>query len=91
VIDRLIRGCTQQGLDLANWPFGAIANIVVPNDSQSAALEQLRIVAQQAADTLATSCPQTVPAEPAAQWEAVEQAIDLAGLRLRSTIFPIAP
>ncbi len=79
VIDRLIRGCTQQGFELANWPFGTIAKIVVPDEGQSAALEQLRIVAQQAADTLATSCPQTVPAEPAAQLEAVEQAIDAAG------------
>ena len=33
-------------------------------------------VAQQAADTLATTCPQAVSAEPTAQLEAVEQAID---------------
>jgi hypothetical protein len=40
--------------------------------------ETLRVlaVAQQAADTLATTCPQAVSAEPTAQLEAVEQAID---------------
>ena len=50
----------------------------MPDEGQSAALEELRPAAQQAADTLATTCPQTVPAEPAAQLEAVEQAIDAA-------------
>ncbi len=40
--------------------------------------ETLRVlaVAQQAADTMATTCPQAVSAEPTAQLEAVEQAID---------------
>jgi len=79
VIDRLVRGCAQQGFELANWPFGTIAKVVVPDEGQSAALEQLRTVTRHAADTLATTCPQTVPAEPAAQLEAVEQAIDAAG------------
>jgi hypothetical protein len=78
VIDRLIRGCAQQGFELANWPFGTIVKVAVPDEGQSAALEELRTAAQQAADTLATTCPQTVPAEPAAQLEAVEQAIDAA-------------
>jgi hypothetical protein len=79
VIDRLVRGCALQGFELANWPFGTIAKVVVPDEGQSAALEQLRTVAQQAAETLTMTCPQTVPAEPAAQLEAVEQAIDTAG------------
>ena len=78
MIDRLIPGGPQQGFELANWPFGTIVKVVVPDEGQSAALEELRPAAQQAADTLATTCPQTVPAEPAAQLEAVEQAIDAA-------------
>ena len=78
VIDRLIRGCTQQGFELANWPFGTIVKVVVPDEGQNAALEQLRTVVQQAAETLATTCPQTVPAEPTDQLEAVAQAIDAA-------------
>ena len=79
VIDRLIRGCQQQSIELANWPFGTIANVVAPDQDQSAALDQLRLAAQGAADTLTTTCPQVVPAEPSAQLEAVEQAIDAAG------------
>src|SRR4051812_2125987 len=78
VIDRVIRGCAQQGFELANWPFGTIAKVVAPDPDQAAALEELRIATQQAADTLTTSCPQGVPAEPAAQLEAVEQAVDAA-------------
>ena len=78
VIERVIRGCAQQGFELANWPFGTIAKVVAPDQDQAAALEELRIATQQAADTLTTSCPQGVPAEPAAQLEAVEQAVDAA-------------
>ena len=79
VIDRVIRGCQQQSIELANWPFGTIAKVVAPDQDQSAALDQLRLAAQRAADTLTTACPQAVPAEPSAQLEAVEQAIDAAG------------
>ena len=74
----MIRGCAQQGFELANWPFGTIAKVVAPDQDQAAALEELRIATQQAADTLTTTCPQGVPAEPAAQLEAVEQAVDAA-------------
>jgi hypothetical protein len=61
VIDRVIRGCQQQSIELANWPFGTIAKVVAPDQDQSAALDQLRLAAQQAADTLTTACPQAVP------------------------------
>lgn len=43
VIDRLIRGCQQQSIELANWPFGTIAKVVAPDQDQSAALDQLRL------------------------------------------------
>jgi hypothetical protein len=58
VIDRLIRGCQQQSIELANWPFGTIAKVVAPDQDQSAALDQLRLAAQGAADMLTTTCPQ---------------------------------
>ena len=41
VIDRVIRGCAQQGFELANWPFGTIAKVVAPDQDQAAALEEL--------------------------------------------------
>ena len=78
VIDRVIRGCHQQSLELANWPFAIIAKVIAPDPDQSAALDEVRLASQRAADTLTTECPQAVPAEPSAQLEAVEQAIDAA-------------
>jgi hypothetical protein len=78
VIDRTIRSCEQQGTELANWPFATIANVVAPDQYQAAALEELRIAARQAADTLITTCPRSVSADPSAQFEAVEQAADVA-------------
>ena len=80
VVERLIRGCAQQGLELQGWPFDMIAQVVAPDDAQRAALEALRDTARQAADALASSCPQAVPAAPAARLEAVEQAIDAASV-----------
>jgi hypothetical protein len=50
VIDRVIRGCQRQSIELANWPFGTIAKVVAPDQNQSAALDQLRLAAQRAAD-----------------------------------------
>src|SRR5258705_10913058 len=52
VIDWAIRGCAQKGLELANWPFGTIVKVGPPDQDQAAALEELRIATQQAADPL---------------------------------------
>ena len=80
MVERLIRGCAQQGLELKGWPFDMIAQVVAPDDAQRAALEGLRDSTRQAAEALASSCPQAVPAAPAARLEAVEQAIDAASV-----------
>jgi LTXXQ motif family protein len=80
VVERLIRGCAGQGLELKSWPFEAIAQAVAPDDAQRAALEGLRDTTRQAAETLASTCPQAVPPAPAARLEAVEQAIDAASV-----------
>ena len=80
VVERLIRGCAQQGLELKGWPFDMIAQVVAPDDAQRAALEALRDSTGHAAEALASSCPQAVPAAPAARLEAVEQAIDAASV-----------
>jgi len=79
VVEHLIRGCAGQGTALSGWPFETITRIVAPDTTQAAALDSLRETAQQASATLATDCPQDVPAAPAARLEAVEQAIDAAG------------
>src|SRR5262245_2758065 len=78
VIDRLIRGCGQQAAELKSWPFAAIADIVRPDDTQGSALEALRTTSADAAERLATDCPQSIPAAPEVRLEAVERAIDAA-------------
>src|SRR5262249_39019668 len=78
VVERLISGCGQQADELENLPFATIARIAAPNEAQGGALDALRETATQAAERLASDCPQSVPAEPAARLEAVERAIDAA-------------
>ena len=78
VVDQLVRGCSQRGTELVNWPFDDIARIADPDELQRRALEALRGAAKEAAERLASDCPQQVPAAPSARLEAVEQGIDIA-------------
>ena len=78
VIEELVRGCAQRGTELVNWPFDEIARIADPNELQRRALQALRDAAKEAAERLASDCPQQVPAAPSARLEAVEQGIDIA-------------
>src|SRR5262245_20345351 len=78
IAERLISGCRQQRVELANLPFDTIARIAAPDDAQSAALDALRGTAGEAAERFASDCPQSVPAGPAIRLEAMEQAIDAA-------------
>jgi hypothetical protein len=78
IVDRLIRGCGQQGAEMQNWPFDFIMQIVSPDDKQRSALDELRGTVKLATDSLMSNCPQDVPAAPTARFEAIEQAIDAA-------------
>ena len=78
VIEELVRGCAQRGTELVNWPFDEIARIADPNELQRRALQALRDAAKEAAERLASDCPQQVPAALSARLEAVEQGIDIA-------------
>src|SRR5262245_32866657 len=75
VVEKLVRGCAQQGAEFENWPFDAIAQTVGADEKERTALEGLRESAKKAAERLAADCPQDVPA---ARLEAVEQGIDAA-------------
>ena len=75
-IEKLARGCAVQAAEFENWPFDSINETVGPDEAQRNALTGLRNAANQAAQQLATGCPQDVPAAPAARLEAVEQGID---------------
>src|SRR5262249_35349890 len=76
VVEKLVRGCGQQGAEFENWPFDAISQIVGADEKERTALAALRERANKAAERLAADCPQDVPAAPAARLEAVEQGID---------------
>jgi LTXXQ motif family protein len=78
VVEKLIRGCGQQGAEFNAWPFDAIAQTVGADEGQRNALAALRGSAKQAAERLTADCPQDVPAAPSARLEAVEQGIDAA-------------
>ena len=78
VVEKLVRGCGQQGAEFENWPFDAIAQTVGADEKERTALAALRDSAKKAAERLAADCPQEVPAAPAARLEAVEQGIDAA-------------
>jgi len=78
IVDRLIRGCGQQGAEMQNWPFDFIMQIVSPDDKQRSALDELRGTVKQAAESLISNCPQDIPAAPTARFDAIEQAIDTA-------------
>src|SRR5215510_15010726 len=78
VVEKLVRGCAQQGAEFENWPFDAIAQTVGADEKERTALAALRESAKKAAERLAADCPQDVPAAPAARLEAVEQGIDAA-------------
>ena len=76
MVEKLIRGCGQQGADFGNWPFDALARIAGADEGQRTALTALRDSAKKAAERLAADCPEDVPAAPSARLEAVEQGID---------------
>src|SRR5262245_61181466 len=78
VVEKLVRGCGQQGAEFENWPFDEIARSVGADEKARDALAALRESAKTAAERLAADCPQVVPAAPAARLEAVEQGIDAA-------------
>jgi hypothetical protein len=78
VVEKLVRGCGQQGAEFENWPFDAIAQSVGGDENERTALAALRESAKKAAERLAADCPQEVPTALSTRLEAVEQAIDAA-------------
>jgi LTXXQ motif family protein len=74
-IDKLVRGCTAQAAEFANWPLDNIARTVSADETQRKALETLRGKAKAAGERLAADCPRDVPSAPAARLEAAEQGI----------------
>src|SRR5215831_16703299 len=60
-IERMIRACDQQVVELKKMPLDAVSQIVKPAEDQRQALEQIQSVALDSAETLATTCPKKLP------------------------------
>ena len=60
-IERMIRACDQQVVELKKMPLNAVTQIVKPTEDQRQALEQIQSVALNSAETLATTCPKKLP------------------------------
>jgi LTXXQ motif family protein len=60
-IERLIRACDQQVVELKKMPLDSVTQIVKPAEDQRQALEQIQSVALSSAETLATNCPKKLP------------------------------
>jgi hypothetical protein len=56
-IERMIRACDQQVVELKKMPLDSVNQIVKPAENQRQALEQIQSVALDSAETLATTCP----------------------------------
>jgi hypothetical protein len=60
-IERMIRACDQQVVELKKMPLDSITQIVKLAEDQRQALEQIQSVALDSAETLATTCPKKLP------------------------------
>src|SRR6516164_2589214 len=60
-IERMIRACDQQVVELKKMPLDSVSQIVKPAENQRQALEQIQSVALDSAETLATTCPKKLP------------------------------
>jgi hypothetical protein len=60
-IERMIRACDQQVVELKKMPLDSVNQIVKPAENQRQALEQIQSVALDSAETLATTCPKKLP------------------------------
>jgi hypothetical protein len=61
---------------LTNWPTDAIVQAVRPNETQRAALDELKDAAAQATETVQASCPGEPPLTPPARLAAVHERLD---------------
>jgi hypothetical protein len=62
-IAKMISACEDQSTTLKEQPLDEVSRTVQPNEDQRNALEQIRRIVIDAADTLASTCPKDIPAE----------------------------
>jgi hypothetical protein len=62
-IEKMLRACAEQAVELKRMPFYLVSQTVQANDEQRSALERVRSKANDAAETLSAACPKDTPAE----------------------------
>jgi hypothetical protein len=75
-IAELIRGCSQEAIQLKNWNIDSIALVVGPDAAQQNALDGVRNASIETADILAATCPKQIPVALTAKFDALIQAVD---------------
>jgi hypothetical protein len=75
-IDQLTGVCGEEVIDLRKLPVESVSRTARPDNKQGAALEDLRRMADEAATTLAASCPTNVESEPSGRLDALGRSLD---------------
>ena len=75
-IDQLTGVCGEEVIELRKLPVESVSRTARPDNKQGAALENLRRMADEAATTLAASCPTNVESEPSGRLDALARSLD---------------
>jgi hypothetical protein len=89
LIDQLVRDCNREVLELQNFPVESISQTVSPDDDQVGALNDIRSLAAQAADSLALNCPKQMPTWPGSRLDVLDSALEAVQVALQSVRPPI--
>jgi hypothetical protein len=68
--------CTGETAGLTDWPVERIAEAVNPDDTQRAALNDLRDAAGHAVEQMRSACPDDLPSTPAGRMAAMRQRLE---------------
>jgi hypothetical protein len=68
--------CTGQTAGLTDWPIERIAQTVAPDDTQRAALDELKVATAKALDILEAACPTDLSSTPTGRIEAMALRLD---------------
>jgi hypothetical protein len=84
IIDRLTGTCIRVVDELRNFPAESIARTIRTAGEQNAALENIRRIADETANTLAANCPREIEPEPAGRLEALNRSLDAVEAALKA-------
>jgi hypothetical protein len=76
--------CREQVPALTGWPIQEIARTVQPDESQQAALNDLKDAASEALDVLQSACPNDLPSTPTGRLAAMRKRIEVMSQALGS-------